>query len=106
MNTIIKLAKQHYGSYSSVKKANTTLVALLAKKLQPMQYITLDITYYCKNKKKDKDNIAAGKKEIFDGLVQANVLSGDTWKQIDSWTERFKVDKKNPRIEIKLSEVE
>ena len=60
------------------------------------------ITYYCKNKRKDMDNIAAAKKFIFDGLVTAGKLKNDGWNEIGGWTEEFKIDKKNPRIEVQI----
>lgn len=66
---------------------------------------TVTITWYCKNKRKDKDNIMAGQKFIFDGLQKAGVLSNDGWKQIGDVTHRFEVDKRNPRVEIVLQEV-
>lgn len=67
---------------------------------------SVDITWYEPNKRRDPDNISAfGRKVIFDALQQMGVISNDGWKQISSITERWKVDKQNPRIEIVLTEV-
>lgn len=95
----------HYGAYSKLKKDNTDKVAWLAKKLPKMDYIDLDITWYCKNKRKDKDNIAAGIKFILDGLVKAGVIKNDGWKEINNFSHKFKVDKDNPRVEIEIKGV-
>src|SRR5690606_16017213 len=62
LNQIIAESKSHWGSYSSLKKANTQLVAFCTKQAKVKQYkkIDLDITWYCKDRRKDKDNIMAG----------------------------------------------
>lgn len=105
LNTIIKASKSHYGAYSKLKKDNTNKVTWLAKKLPKMKCIDLEITWYCENKKKDKDNIAAGIKFILDGLVEAGTIENDGWKQINDFTHRFEIDRENPRIEVEISEV-
>lgn len=38
--------------------------------------------WYCENKRKDPDNISAGQKFIFDGLVRACVLPNDGWREV------------------------
>lgn len=105
LNQIIKAAKSHYGAYSKLKKDNTDLIVYLAKKLPKIERVDLEITWYCKDKKKDKDNITAGIKFILDGLVKAGVIENDGWKQIGDISHKLKVDKHNPRIEVILKEV-
>ncbi len=108
LNQIIAESKNHWGSYSSLKKANTQLVAFCTKQATKRKYkkIDLDITWYCKNKRKDKDNImAGGLKMILDGLVVAGVIQNDGWAHIGSINNHFEVDKNNPRVEIKITEV-
>ena len=105
MNEIIKAAKSHYGQYSKMKKANTELVTWIAKKTPKKKRVFLDITWYCKNKKRDPDNIAAAVKFIWDGLVEAGVIKNDGWNENGGWANHFEVDKDNPRIEIIIKEV-
>jgi len=105
MNEIIEAAKQHHMQYAELKKANTDAVAWAAKRIPRMEKVFLNITWYCKNRKKDPDNIAAAVKFIWDGLVLGGVIENDGWKQNAGWTNRFKVDKKNPRVEIELEEI-
>ena len=108
LNQIIAESKSHWGNYSSLKKANTQLVAFCIKQATKRKYkkIDLDITWYCKNKRKDKDNImAGGLKMILDGLVVAGVIQNDGWAHIGSINNHFEVDKNNPRVEIKITEV-
>lgn len=105
LNTIIDVSKAHYIYYSDMKKEYTEMVAWLAKGKGQFERIDLNITWYCKNKKKDKDNIAAGIKFILDGLVMAGAIENDGWKQVNDFKHSFKVDKDNPRIEVKIMEV-
>lgn len=106
LNKIIEKSKTHYGQYCKEKKHNTNVVAWLAKKLPKMERIYLNISWYCKDKRKDKDNIAFGLKFILDGLVEAGTIANDGWKQIDGFHHEFYVDSKNPRIEVEITEVD
>lgn len=104
-NEIIKAAKSSPYAYSRMKKDSTNTITWLSKNKANMDRIWLDITYVCKNRRKDPDNIAAAKKFILDGLVAAGVIPNDGWNEIAGWTEDFKIDKQNPRIEIVIKEV-
>ena len=104
-NKIIKAGKNHYHAYNNMKKENTQLVVWNAKKLPQMEKVYLNITWYTKNQRRDPDNIAAAVKFIFDGLVEAGVLKNDGWKENAGWSNTFKVDSKNPRIEVEIVEV-
>ncbi|MCI9271817.1 MAG: RusA family crossover junction endodeoxyribonuclease [Dorea sp.] len=58
------------------------------------------------NKRRDLDNISSfGRKVIQDALVNSGILKDDGWKYIVGFSDRFKVDKKNPRIEVVIREV-
>lgn len=107
LNQIIAESKDHWGNYSSLKKANTQLVAFCTKQATKRKYkkIDLEITWYCKDKRKDKDNIMAGTKFILDGLVQAGVIQNDGWANVGDIRHKFDVDKQEPRIEVKITEV-
>ena len=104
MNEIIKIAKRSPYAYSKLKKDNTYICTLVFRKLPKMKRVRLKITYYAKDKRKDPDNIAVAKKFILDGLVNAGVIKNDGWDEMAGWEEEFKVDKKNPRIEIEIKE--
>lgn len=107
LNQIISASKDHWGSYSSLKKANTQLVAFCTKQATKRRYkkIDLDITWYCKDRRKDKDNIMAGTKFILDGLVAAGTIKNDGWANVGDIRHKFDVDKQEPRIEVKITEV-
>lgn len=104
LNKIIKAAKAHYHAYNKIKKENTEAVTWVANNLPKYSRVNLKITWYCKNRRRDPDNIAAAVKFIFDGLVEAGVISNDGWKENAGWSNKFKVDKDNPRVEIEIRE--
>ena len=105
LNTILDAAKTNKYKYAQLKKDNTELVAWHMKKLPKMERVFLKIDWYCKDKMKDPDNIAAAVKFIWDGLTMCGVLKNDGWKENAGWANHFYVDKKNPRVEITIEEV-
>ena len=108
MNEIVTAAKKgrrKYQPYNDMKRENTESVAWIAKKVPKKKRVFLDITWVAKNKRRDPDNIAAAVKFVWDGLVEAGVIPNDGWSENGGWTNHFKVDKKNPRIEIIIREV-
>lgn len=104
MNEIVKVSKEHHMKYANMKKDYTALVQMSAEKLPKIERADFTINWYCRDKRKDKDNIMAGQKFIFDGLVKAGVLKNDGWSEIDQVLHRFDVDKNNPRIEVEIFE--
>ena len=63
-------------------------------------------TWYEPTRKRDLDNISGfGRKVIQDALVKAKYLPGDGWAHIAGFTDTFRVDRKNPRIEVTFEEV-
>ncbi len=58
-----------------------------------------------KGKRRDLDNITFGRKIIQDSLVQCGVLKDDGWKYVVGFSDRFEVDKSNPRIEVLIKEI-
>lgn len=80
---------------------------MYARALKPItNKVKLIFTWYCKDQKKDPDNISFAKKYILDGMVDAGVLKNDGWKQIQGFEDRFEVDKDNPRVEVEIREVQ
>ena len=105
MNEIVAASKKHPMVYANMKKDFTALVMIHARNLPKVGKSDFVITWYCKDKRKDPDNIAGGIKCLMDGLVKAKVLDNDGWKQVNSITHYFKVDKANPRIEVLIREL-
>ncbi len=104
LNEIIAAAKSHFAKYSTEKKEYTEEVAWLAKqaRLPKFEKAYFIITWYEPDLRRDPDNIMAGQKFIMDGLVQAGVIPNDSQKYIAGIVHRFRVDRKNPRIEVEI----
>lgn len=68
--------------------------------------VRLDYLWVVKDKRTDRDNIAFAKKFVQDALVKTGVIDDDGWNYVVGFSDRFEVDKDNPRIEILIREVE
>lgn len=76
------------------------------KRIKITNPVDMKYTFYEPNKKRDKDNVAGfAMKVVQDALVNVGVLENDGWKNIRNIYLEFKIDKKNPRIEVILREV-
>lgn len=107
MNQIISASKSHHMRYSKMKKKYTDLVTWIAKGKGKFERVDLNITWFCKNRRKDKDNICGGGiKFILDGLVASGMIKNDGWKEINNFNHKFSIDKDNPRIEVIIKECE
>ena len=107
LNDMTDAARRNRYESAKMKKEYTELVAWCAKRARLPRFDRVDVTFTWlePNRKRDKDNIMAGQKFIFDGLVVAGVLKNDGWRQIGDVVHRFAVDKHNPRVEVELIEV-
>lgn len=90
-----------YGGNQMKKNAQQLISYFIPKK--PIHTpIRLIFHWYEPNKKRDKDNIAFAKKFVLDALVNGGCIPNDGWKEIESFEDRFYVDKVNPRIEVEI----
>lgn len=103
---IAALNTQRRYIYSNIKKDYTALVMIRAQRLKKVEKADFEITWYCKDRRKDKDNLMFGQKFIFDGLVKAGIIKNDGWAQIGDVSHKFVVDKGNPRVEVKIIELD
>lgn len=110
MNEYQNACRSHWASGAMMKSDAQQICELsMAKARRSKAHFDradIAITWYEKNKRRDKDNISFGRKFIFDALQSMGILENDGWKQIRRITEQFEVDKNNPRIEILLKAVE
>ena len=105
LNEIINAnrANRYQGSEQKKDETNRVYRSCKASKLKPIDGLN-DYTFiwYCKDKRRDKDNIMAGQKFIFDGLQSAGIIENDGRKQIGDINHRFLIDKENPRVEVEI----
>lgn len=110
LNEVIDTNRYNRYAGASQKKKATALCAQYIR-LAVNKGFTIDkdklpvdfkLTWYAKNRRKDKDNISSAIKFIFDGLVEVGLLKNDGWKQIGNIEHQFEVDKENPRVEVEI----
>lgn len=109
LNEIIDAAKQgkgRYQPYALMKEKYTEMITWLAKKLPTYERVALIITWHEPDRRRDPDNIMTGQKFILDGLVQAGTIPNDGQRHIQGILHRFDVDRKNPRVEVEILDME
>lgn len=109
LNKFINSQRTNRYAGAKLKKENTEKCCyafLMAKAagLRVATPINLKITWYCKNKRKDPDNVAFGVKFILDGMQQARMIENDGFNEIKGIHHCFSIDKDCPRIEIEILE--
>lgn len=105
LNEMIDSARANKYKSASNKRKYTNLVcwSIIQAKIKPLQSkVDVVIKWYCPNMRKDKDNIMAGQKYIFDGMQVAGIIPNDGWKEIGDIKHEFYIDKDNQRIEVEL----
>lgn len=94
---------------AGLKKKEThrcILAAKIARLPKIKNPVSVSIAWVEPNSKRDLDNIAAGTKFIFDGLVECEVLPNDTRQWIRSIVHHFPdPDKDKPRVIVTLTEI-
>ena len=110
MNEFIDANRRNYHAGAKMKKEAEYIVTVCARKtLQRWRAsgpVFMRYTWYEPNRKRDKDNVSGfGRKIIQDALVRAGYLKNDGWNDIVGFSDEFRVDKKEPRIEVEIEEV-
>lgn len=68
--------------------------------------VFMEYTWIEPSRRRDKDNISSfGRKVIQDALVDTGVLKDDGWKHVVGFSDRFGIDKEDPRIEVLIKEI-
>lgn len=69
----------------------------------PLQRYSVSFLWMCKDKRHDPDNVMAGMKFVFDGMVAAGLVAGDRWENVQKIENRFAVCKSNPGVRINVT---
>lgn len=104
LNTYINAERSNRFKGAALKKADTDYVMYeCMRQLKAIKEpVYLIFRWYCKNKRKDKDNVAFQKKFLIDGIVKAGIINNDGWDDIKGFSDDFYIDSKNPRIDIDI----
>ena len=108
LNAYIKALNNSRWGGNSIKQIETDRVCKEAHKAKVMPVtkypVTIAYSWYCKDMRKDTDNVAFAKKFINDGLVSAKVIENDSRKFVAGFSDSFFTDKYNPRVEVTIYE--
>ena len=105
LNDYIAKNRQSAVIGNRMKQSDQLVICSYLPKGERFEYINIVFDYYEPSTKRDKDNISSYFKKIFlDALVATGIIADDGWKHIADFTERFHVDKNNPRIEVEIYE--
>ena len=105
LNEIISASKSWHGKYNAYARMKTEMMDriglfIIQAHLKPVKEAYIEFQWHELTKKRDPDNIAAGKKFILDALVHAGILKGDGWAQIIGFHDTFFVDKRNQGVSV------
>ena len=112
LNDYLKAERKRSGKFNCgnemKQKCQSVISAVIQSEFNRLQIrrpVTIHYIFYEPTKRRDLDNISAtAHKFVQDALVSCGVLQDDGWNEIRGFTDCFMIDRKNPRIEIKIVE--
>lgn len=110
LNDYIAAERKHRQQGAALKRETERQIRLQIKgQLRGVKFtrpVAMRYVWFEEDRRRDKDNVSGfGRKCIQDALVQLHTLKNDGWANIESFSDDFVVDKKNPRVEIEITEV-
>ena len=110
LNEIIAENRRNYHAGAKLKKEAQYTVEVCARKTlkrwRASGPVYMRYLWYEPNKKRDKDNVAAGGRKIIqDALVACGYIRNDGWNDIVGFSDEFRIDKIEPRVEVDIEEV-
>ena len=110
LNDYISAERTHRYAGAAMKKQSEAIVQHAARALGKAHFdkpVHMIYRWFEPTRRRDKDNISAfGRKVIQDALVRCGVLANDGWAQISGFEDQFFLDKKSPRIEVQIYEID
>lgn len=107
LNEYVNDCRRNKYAAAKIKKENQERICWEIKrhKLKRMENkVNVSFIWIEPNMKRDKDNISFAKKFILDALVTMKIIPNDNWRWINNLSDRFAVNKSNPRIIVTLDD--
>ena len=107
MIAMSKAGRGRFNQYARSKEEIEKYIRLTIGQLKPRSFSQCRIGFVWvePDRKRDMDNISAGKKYILDALVGLGILKDDSWKYIKGFLpEIFEADKNNWGIKVRIEE--
>lgn len=109
LNEYIKAERTNRYKGAKIKRDNERIItASIKQQLRGIKIenpVRMDYLWVVPDKRTDRDNIVFARKFIQDALVDTGVLKDDGWKYVVGFSDRFELDKENPRIEVLIKEI-
>lgn len=110
LNEYIAAERQHRQKAAKLKREAEDRVLWCARSClrgwKARGPVVMRYTWYEPDRRRDKDNISGyGRKLIQDALVKGGYLHNDGWADIIGFSDVFAVDKKRPRVEVEIEEI-
>ena len=110
LNDYIDAERTNRHKGAKMKADSGTIVAVAIRQcmmgVRIEKPVFMEYTWIEPSRRRDKDNISSfGRKVIQDALVSTGVLKDDGWKHVVGFSDKFEVDKTNPRIEVLIKEI-
>ena len=105
---IRELDKNRHKGAEMKRQCQSAVAAVMRRQIRGKLHEPVRMRYLWveKDRRRDKDNVSAfGRKVIQDALVSTQKLRNDGWNNIEGFSDDFSVDKRKPRIEIIIEEV-
>lgn len=107
LNEYVNDCRRNKYAAAKIKKETQTAICWEIKRhrIKPFKNpVDVHITWIEPNMKRDKDNISFAKKFILDSLVKMKIIENDNWKWINGLSDKFLVNRSNPRIIVTLND--
>lgn len=100
-----RIRRGNWSKGNAMKQRDQGTIAAQLPNVRFNTPIYIRYSFYCKDKKRDKDNISSYFHKVFqDALVEKGVIPNDGWKEISGFEDRFFVDPRSPRVEVDIVE--
>ncbi len=111
LNDLIAAERSNKYKGAAMKRDAQNWVMLEARKqLHGVRFarpVRLSYLFVEPNRRRDHDNVSGfAHKVVQDALVACGVLADDGWDEVVGYVDTFAVDRKRPRIEVTIEEVE
>lgn len=105
LNEIISACRRNrYAGAQQKKRVESSIMAAIQSQCPGVSYscpVYLRITWVCADRRRDRDNIAAGKKFLLDAMVKAGLIRGDGWRDVVGFDDRFELG--DPRVIVSIT---
>ena len=109
LNEFIKANRTSRGKWNAgnaMKQRDQNLIVAQLPRWHTGKPVWIRYRYYCRNRKKDLDNISGYFHKVFqDALVKKGCIDNDGWSFVKGFQDEFFVDRYRPRVEVEVLEI-